>query len=227
MPLWGQLSLQDSCTPLSYFISNIHDTLMVVCLGVFVLVTYLICNIIMQTKWDSFLTEAEILETFWVLIPTMLLFALVAPSLHCLYLMDEVYSPWMSVKVMGHQWYWSYEYGDWSSIEFDSYMLTPDGADALTSRLLEVDNPLVIPYKTEIRMIISSSDVLHAWSLPCAGVKMDAVPGRLNHSMIYCEKIGLMYGQCSEMCGTLHSFMPICVQTMLKPHFIKWVEKAL
>nr|AHF70672.1 cytochrome c oxidase subunit 2 [Pediculus humanus capitis] len=224
-PIWGQCGFQDSNSPLMVFVCDTYDLVSIVCVGVISLVMYVAVSFFFMKSWNYYFMGLESLEIVWVILPSLSLAGLILPSLHCLYLMDEVLSPAMSLKVVGHQWFWSYEYGDWENIEFDSYMMKLEELDSSCPfRLLEADSSVFIPYLTEVRAIITSADVIHSWAIPMMGVKVDAIPGRLNHALIYSFKIGTSYGQCSEICGAYHSFMPIKVTTLPKEDFMKWVK---
>jgi cytochrome c oxidase subunit 2 len=151
------------------------------------------------------------------------------PSFALLYSLEEVIDPAITLKVIGHQWYWSYEYSDYTnasgeSLEFDSYMVPTDELEAGQLRLLEVDNRVVLPTQTHIRLLVTASDVLHAWCVPSFGVKLDCVPGRLNQVGLYIQREGTFYGQCSEICGVNHGFMPIVVEAVSLPKYIDWVS---
>jgi cytochrome c oxidase subunit 2 len=145
------------------------------------------------------------------------------PSIRLLYLLDEVYTPSITIKTIGHQWYWSYEYSDFINIEFDSYII--NSHNQLNGfRLLDVDNRTVVPINSQLRMLISAADVLHSWTVPSLGVKADAVPGRLNQINFNCNRPGLFFGQCSEICGANHRFIPICIESISPNLFIKWIK---
>jgi cytochrome c oxidase subunit 2 len=148
------------------------------------------------------------------------------PSLRALYLLDEVKSPAMTIKTIGHQWYWSYEYPDFPDLEFDSYIIPSRTADLSDLRLLEVDNHTIIPYNTQIRLLVSAADVIHSWTIPSLGIKVDAFPGRLNQLRIFSLRPGLFYGQCSEICGSNHRFIPIVLESINPKDFIKWVLQS-
>jgi cytochrome c oxidase subunit 2 len=148
-----------------------------------------------------------------------------------LYLLDEVISPTITIKVVGHQWYWSYEYSDYinesgESIEFDSYMVPDSDLEQGQFRLLDVDNRVMIPTDTHIRLIVTGADVLHSFAVPSFGVKIDAVPGRLNQASILCERTGVFYGQCSEICGVYHGFMPIVIEAVSVEDYLAWIDQA-
>jgi cytochrome c oxidase subunit 2 len=157
-------------------------------------------------------THGMWLELVWTVMPSIILFFIAIPSFSLLYSMDEVIDPSLTIKAIGHQWYWSYEYGDYFAdtgkiLSFDSYMLPSSDLEEGQHRLLEVDNPVVLPVDTHIRVLVTAADVLHSWAVPSLGVKSDAVPGRLNQMSIYIKRQGVYYGQCSELCGVNHGFM--------------------
>jgi cytochrome c oxidase subunit 2 len=154
------------------------------------------------------------------------------PSFALLYSMDEVIDPAITIKVIGHQWYWSYEYSDYNTedgdtIEFDSYMVQEDDLEIGQLRLLEVDNRVVVPTNTHIRVLITSGDVIHAWAVPSLGVKADALPGRLNQAQMFIKREGVFHGQCSELCGANHGFMPIVVEAVSLQDYVSWVSSKL
>lgn len=165
------------------------------------------------------LTHNTTIELVWTSIPSLILVLIAIPSFGLLYAMDDVMDPDITVKVIGHQWYWNYEYSDYvlkrddnASLTFDSYMITEDELTFGNLRLLEVDNSIVLPIKMYVRINITASDVLHCWAVPSLGVKVDAVPYRINSAFVYLERPGTFYGQCSEICGVNHGFMPIVVK---------------
>lgn len=150
-----------------------------------------------------------LIETVWTILPALILIAIAFPSFRLLYLLDEVISPTITIKIMGHQWYWSYEYSDYvtdsgDAIEFDSYMVPETDLELGQFRLLDVDNKMVIPADTHIRLIVSSTDVIHSFAVPSLGLKLDCTPGRLNQASILVDRQGTFYGQCSEICGVWH-----------------------
>jgi len=163
------------------------------------------------------LVHGTLIETIWTITPALILISIAYPSFKLLYLIDEVIDPALTIKVIGHQWYWSYEYSDYVSgkaLSFDSYMIPSSDLQSGDFRLLEVDNQLVVPAKTHVRLIITAADVLHCWTVPSLGVKVDAVPGRLNQTSFLTTRNGIFYGQCSEICGINHAFMPIVVKAV-------------
>lgn len=162
----------------------------------------------------------NILEIIWTIIPSLILVVIAIPSFILLYSIDETLAPRLTIKIIGHQWYWSYECNDILKnnsqiiFNYDSYMIAEEDLNVGEFRLLEVDAPLYLPVRTHIRLLITSSDVLHSWAVPSLGIKMDAVPGRLNQVMLYIKRTGNFYGQCSEICGINHGFMPIVIHAI-------------
>ena len=170
-----------------------------------------------------------LLELVWTITPAFVLIAIAFPSFKLLYMMDEVIAPSLTVKVVGHQWYWSYEMSDFitesgDSIEFDSYMVPESDLELGQFRLLDVDNPLVVPADCHVRLIVTGADVLHSYAVPSLGLKLDAIPGRLNQVSFLAEREGIYYGQCSEICGVWHGFMPITIDAVSTPDFLVWVD---
>nr|YP_010718877.1 cytochrome c oxidase subunit II [Onychoteuthis compacta]YP_010718889.1 cytochrome c oxidase subunit II [Onychoteuthis compacta]WDQ44480.1 cytochrome c oxidase subunit 2 [Onychoteuthis compacta]WDQ44492.1 cytochrome c oxidase subunit 2 [Onychoteuthis compacta] len=224
MTYWGQLGFQDACSPLMEQIIFFHDHAMFAIIMVLTMVMYM-SMILMTNKFSCLnITESQKIETVWTIAPAVILLFLALPSLRLLYLLDETNDPLITVKTMGHQWYWSYEYSDFLDIEFDSYMIPTNELDLGNFRLLETDHHLILPMKTNTRIIVSSADVIHSWTVPSLGVKVDAIPGRLNQLNLYPNRPGLFYGQCSEICGANHSFMPITLEIVNMDYFIKWLN---
>lgn len=161
------------------------------------------------------------MERIWTVLPAVFLLLIAFPSLRLLYLMEEYEYPEITIKVLGHQWYWSYEYSDLGFSSFDRYISS--GEDILF-RLLNVDNRLVIPYDTDVRIIVSRIDVIHSWTIPSLGVKVDAIPGRLNQLSFIFNRVGVFVGQCSEICGANHRFMPIVISVIPRLDFVQnWI----
>jgi len=172
------------------------------------------------------------IEIIWTVTPSLILIAIAVPSFALLYSLDEVVDPAVTIKAIGHQWYWTYEYSDYAqsdegSIQFDSYMIPDDELELGQLRLLEVDNRVVLPVNTHIRVVITAADVLHSWAVPSLGVKCDAVPGRLNQVPLYIAREGVFYGQCSELCGVNHGFMPIVVEAVPLENYVDWVAERI
>nr|AJO61900.1 cytochrome c oxidase subunit II [Whitmania laevis] len=225
MAKWSQMVMQDSVSPSMSYISGFHDYMMLTMVLVLSVIGYVLVLLIMGRLTNRYILEAQEIETVWTIVPALILIMMAVPSIQILYMVDEVVDPKLTIKVIGHQWYWSYQYGDFPFISFDSYMLPMEELKLMDYRLLEVDNRLVLPMKQEIRMVVSSADVIHSWTVPSMGVKLDAVPGRLNQVSMFMLKPGVYYGQCSEICGVNHSFMPICIESISSSDFISWVKK--
>lgn len=177
-------------------------------------------------------THNTIIELIWTSIPSLILVLIAIPSFGLLYAMDDMMDPEITVKAIGNQWYWNYEYSDYiekslnnSSINFDSYMIPENELSFGNLRLLEVDNTIVLPTKVFIRVNITATDVLHSWAIPSLGVKADAVPHRINSVSMYIQRPGTFYGQCSEICGVNHGFMPIVIKAVDINSYLAWVQK--
>nr|YP_010698152.1 cytochrome c oxidase subunit II [Brueelia nebulosa]WCF77113.1 cytochrome c oxidase subunit 2 [Brueelia nebulosa] len=220
-----QFMLQDSFSPLMFCISSFHDHVMVVVLMVLSVVLYVLFFSFLLKSFGRFFHKSESLEIFWTVLPCMVLAFLAIPSLLTLYMVEEIVKPVLTIKVIGHQWYWSYEYEDFETVEFDSYLVPIDSILNGEFRLLEVDKKVIIPCRQEVRLIVSSSDVIHSWTIPSMGVKVDAVPGRLNQINLFSNRTGLSYGQCSEICGSFHAFMPICLESVPSNKFLSLIQK--
>lgn len=179
------------------------------------------------------LLEMQIVEWVWTLIPAILLLQIALPSLLLLYMLDETVDRALTLKTIGHQWYWRYEYRDlWSlkngvNVEFDSYIIPTNELTDDIFRLLDVDNRTIVPMLTQVRILISSADVLHCWTVPALGVKADAVPGRLNQVKFIRQRPGLYFGQCSEICGANHRFIPIVIERVNLDRFSKWAMVSI
>nr|YP_009024492.1 cytochrome c oxidase subunit II [Perinereis aibuhitensis]YP_010400400.1 cytochrome c oxidase subunit II [Perinereis linea]AHA13375.1 cytochrome c oxidase subunit II [Perinereis aibuhitensis]UQS76099.1 cytochrome c oxidase subunit II [Perinereis linea] len=224
MSHWSQLSLQDAATPIMTMLIAFHDHAMLVIIMVLTFVSYALISLMINKYTCRNIYEAQAVEAIWTVLPAFILLFLALPSLQLLYLTDEIVEPGVTVKAIGHQWYWSYEYTDFCNIEFDSYMVNTTDLEEGQFRLLEVDNRIVLPMNIEIRMLVSAADVIHSWTVPALGVKADAIPGRLNQLSFILRRPGIFYGQCSEICGANHSFMPIAVESVDTTSFIKWVN---
>nr|YP_007025883.1 cytochrome c oxidase subunit II [Hoplobatrachus rugulosus]YP_009633271.1 cytochrome c oxidase subunit II [Hoplobatrachus chinensis x Hoplobatrachus rugulosus]ADG37209.1 cytochrome oxidase subunit II [Hoplobatrachus rugulosus]AGE11472.1 cytochrome c oxidase subunit II [Hoplobatrachus rugulosus]QBS54606.1 cytochrome c oxidase subunit II [Hoplobatrachus chinensis x Hoplobatrachus rugulosus] len=221
-----QLGLQDAISPIMEELLHFHDHAFMAVLMISTLVLYIITSL-MTTKLSNTNTiDAQEIEMIWTIMPAVILIIIALPSLRILYLMDELSAPDMTVKTIGHQWYWSYEYSDFSDLSFDSYMIPPADLTPGQFRLLEVDNRMVTPAGTVIRTLITAEDVLHSWAVPTLGVKTDAIPGRLNQTAFITAHPGVFYGQCSEICGANHSFMPIVVEALPISNFLSWLKSS-
>nr|ARB18544.1 cytochrome c oxidase subunit II [Anser cygnoides] len=216
-----QLGFQDASSSIMEELVEFHDHALIVALAICSLVLYLLAHMLTE-KLSSNAVDAQEVELIWTILPAIVLVLLALPSLQILYMMDEIDEPDLTLKAIGHQWYWSYEYTDFKDLSFDSYMVpTPDLPNG-HFRLLEVDHRVVIPMESPIRVIITAGDVLHSWAVPTLGVKTDAIPGRLNQTSFITTRPGIFYGQCSEICGANHSYMPIVVESTPLPHFEAW-----
>ena len=232
-----QIGFQDSAAPGFTGIVELHNTiffyLVVICVGVFWVLGSIMYYF--NTKnypiIHKYLNHGTLIELIWTITPAFILIAIAFPSFRLLYLLDEVISPTVTIKVVGHQWYWSYEYSDYvnvsgESIEFDSYMIPDSDLELGQFRLLDVDNKVVIPTDTHIRLIVTGADVIHSFAVPSLGLKIDAVPGRLNQTSMLAERTGTFYGQCSEICGVYHGFMPIAIEAVSIQDYLAWIDAA-
>nr|YP_003891051.1 cytochrome c oxidase subunit II [Tanystylum orbiculare]ADB91987.1 cytochrome c oxidase subunit II [Tanystylum orbiculare] len=221
MPTWNHINLQNSNNPMMEQLIFFHDHTMMILIIITLFVSYMLVLSILNKNTNMELMENQMIETVWTVTPMLILIFITIPSLRILYLMEEVNNPLVSIKSMGHQWYWSYEYSDFFNVNFDSFMLNYD--DSLV-RLLEVDNRMIVPMNAGVRMLTSSSDVIHSWTIPSLGVKMDSIPGRVNQSIFNSSRPGIYVGQCSEICGANHSFMPIVMESVNIFTFMNWVK---
>ena len=230
-----QLGFQDSAAPGFTGIETLHNTIGFYLILISVSVFWVLFNIIYYYRNNKnpisykYFTHGSIVEFVWTIIPALILLAIAGPSFELLYIMDEVLSPTLTIKVVGHQWYWSYEYSDFitesgDAIDFDSYMIPESDLELGQFRLLDVDNRMIVPVDCHIRLIVTGSDVIHSFAVPSLGLKLDAVPGRLNQVSFIAERIGTFYGQCSEICGVWHGFMPICVESVSDNDFLIWLD---
>ena len=230
-----QIGFQDSAAPGFTGIVELHNTiffyLVVISVGVFWVLGSVIYyyNSRKSPIVHKYLNHGTLIELIWTITPALILIAIAFPSFRLLYLLDEVISPTITIKVVGHQWYWSYEYSDYinesgESIEFDSYMIPESDLELGQFRLLDVDNKVIIPTDTHVRLIVTGADVIHSFAVPSLGVKIDCVPGRLNQTSILAERTGVFYGQCSEICGVWHGFMPIAVEAVSVQDYLAWIN---
>lgn len=224
MANWGQLGLQDAASPIIYLLIGFHDHAITILTLVTSIVGYAIISLILNSITCRTCVEAQEVETIWTILPAITLLFLAFPSLRILYLIDEVSQPAITLKAIGHQWYWRYEYSDFLNLQFDSYITPTEDLKEGQFRLLEVDNRIILPIFHEIRVLVTSADVIHAWTIPTLGVKIDAVPGRLNQVGFTLFRPGVFYGQCSEICGSNHSFIPIALESIDLASFVKWIE---
>nr|UAT98580.1 cytochrome c oxidase subunit II [Penthicodes variegata] len=222
MATWMKFNSMNSASPTMEQLLMFHDHTMMILLSITTMVATIMMMTIKNKLSNNMLTENQLTETIWTTLPAVTLIFIAIPSIKILYLMEEIVNPSVTIKTIGHQWYWSYEYSDSKKMEFESYMMNMQTPSSF--RLIEVDNRMITPMMTQVRMIISSSDVIHSWTIPSLGVKMDAIPGRLNQISMMINKPGLFFGQCSEICGMNHSFMPITVESVNMNTFLKWIK---
>jgi cytochrome c oxidase subunit 2 len=242
-----QIGFQDPATPIMEGIIDLHHNIFFYLIIITCLVIWMLCQIYFNFNhiWDfpqnvndldsrvkffkytSKIFHGTWLEIIWTLTPSIILMFIAIPSFVLLYAIEELIDPVITIKVIGSQWYWNYEYSDYfrnlGDINFDSYMIQTDELNLGDLRLLEVDNPILVPVNTHIRILITATDVLHSWAVPSLGIKVDAVPGRLNQISLYLKREGIFYGQCSEICGVNHGFMPIVVKGVSYEDYYNWL----
>ena len=225
-----QLGFQEAASPVMERIDGFHDFLLFVTGGIclFVLALLLFCIVRFNARANptpSKTSHNNVLEVVWIVIPILILAVIALPSLRLHYLEVEIPEVDLTIKATGHQWYWEYNYPDHGDFSFDSFMLQDDELQPGQPRLLATDVPVVVPVDATVRVLVTASDVLHSWAIPALGVKMDAVPGRLNETWFRAEKAGVYYGQCSELCGVNHAFMPIELHVVEPAQFDAWIEE--
>lgn len=239
-----QVGFQDPASPIAWGIQDLHHDIVFFLVGVLIFVMWMMGRTLWHFHEASNPTPSKIIhgtaiEIAWTVTPSLILMIIAFPSFALLYSIDELVDPSVTLKAIGHQWYWSYEYSDHvapgkpgvdqyaESLAFDSYMIADDDLVPGQLRLLEVDNRVVIPVNTHVRVLVTSADVLHSWAVPSLGVKCDAVPGRLNQASLFAQREGVFYGQCSELCGANHGFMPIVVEAVPLEEYITWLRTKL
>ena len=226
-----QLGFQNPASDGMRDIVNFHNNLLlpiIIAISVFVLFLMLYACVRFRASANpnpSKRTHNVTVEILWTLIPCLILIVMAVPSFKILYKQDTIPKADLTIKAIGYQWYWGYEYPD-ENIIFDSYMIEEKDLRADQPRLLAVDNEVVVPVNKVIKVLITANDVLHAWALPSFGVKRDAVPGRINETWFKAEKEGTYYGQCSELCGIKHAFMPITVKVVSEEDYQEWLSEA-
>lgn len=232
---WG-IGLQDAATPVKREVHEFHNLLMVLMTGVVVVVLGLLLFVMFRfnekaNPEPSKVTHNALIEVIWTVVPVCILLVIALPSFKVLYFMDRVADPDMTLEVTGYQWGWSYKYPDHGDIEFNADMIQPSDMaeyfpDGNGRRLLETYNPVVLPVDKNIEILVTArpNDVIHSWAMPAFGIKKDAVPGRLNHTWAKVEKTGVYFGQCSEICGESHAFMPISIYVVSEDEFNNWVD---
>jgi len=229
------LGFQDGASPTFEGITELHDTIFFYLIVIGVAVGWVMASVVTTFSESRspishrYANHGTLIEVVWTVTPALVLVAIAFPSFKLLYLMDEVISPSMTVKVVGHQWYWSYELSDFMSddgeaVAFDSYMTPVDELEDGQLRLLEVDNRLVLPVDTHIRIVVTGADVIHDFAVPALGLKIDACPGRLNQTSVLIQRLGTYYGQCSELCGVYHAFMPIAIEAVTLEEYLEFIQ---
>lgn len=234
---WG-LFFQDSATPQMEGIEELHNNIMYYLAIILFTVTWMMITIIKNFVSKKslishkYMNHGTLIELIWTITPAVILILIAFPSFKLLYLMDEVIDPSLVIYGEGHQWYWSYQYPDFSNldneiVEFDSYIVPETDLEEGQLRMLEVDNRVIIPELTHTRFVVSAADVIHSFACPSLGIKCDAYPGRLNQSSLYLNRQGTYFGQCSEICGILHSSMPIAIQSVSLKKFLIWLRDQM
>ena len=236
-----QMFFQDSASPVMEGIINLHHDLMFFITFIFFFVLVIMGRTLTYFSFDKAalsdpvrgnnVVHGTLIEIIWTVIPSLILVVVALPSFALLYSIDEVIDPSLTIKCVGHQWYWSYEYSDFEAqlgvVNFDSYMVPEDELELGELRLLEVDNRVVLPVSTHIRVLVTAADVLHSWAVPSLGVKVDACTGRLNQTSLFILREGVFYGQCSEICGVGHANMPIVVEGVSVDKYILWLSEKV
>lgn len=220
IPTILNLRLQNRNSPLIEQLIFFHDHSIIILIIITIFVSYLILILFFNIFINRYFLSGQMIEIIWTVFPAFILLFIAFPSLRLLYLIDEINSPLITLKVVGHQWYWRYEYRNFNNVEFDSYILSTNNN---LFRLLDVDNNIILPNNFQTRILVSAADVLHSWTVPRLGVKVDAIPGRLNQINFFINRKGLFYGQCSEICGANHSFIPIVIERTSIKIFFKWI----
>nr|YP_010881177.1 cytochrome c oxidase subunit 2 [Pellia epiphylla]YP_010881218.1 cytochrome c oxidase subunit 2 [Pellia neesiana]WIA66720.1 cytochrome c oxidase subunit 2 [Pellia epiphylla var. borealis]QDE10598.1 cytochrome c oxidase subunit 2 [Pellia epiphylla]WIA66679.1 cytochrome c oxidase subunit 2 [Pellia epiphylla]WIA66761.1 cytochrome c oxidase subunit 2 [Pellia epiphylla var. borealis]WIA66802.1 cytochrome c oxidase subunit 2 [Pellia epiphylla] len=232
-----QLGFQDPATPMMQGIIDLHHDIFLFLIVILIFALWMLVRALWHFHYErnpipERIVHGTTIEIIRTIFPSIIPMFIAIPPSAPLYSMDEVVDPAITIKAIGHQWYWTYEYSDYNSSDEqsltpDSYMIPEDDLELGQLRLLEVDNRVVVPAKTHLRMIITSADVLHSWAVPSSGVKCDAVPGRSNQTSIFIKREGVYYGQCSELCGTNHAFMPIVVEAVSLDDYVSRVSNKL
>nr|YP_003433815.1 cytochrome c oxidase subunit II [Flaccisagitta enflata]BAI68181.1 cytochrome oxidase subunit 2 [Flaccisagitta enflata] len=219
--MFQKINFHDASSPLMENLHYFHDWAMVIITSIALVSFVFLWQLFLLKPIDRSFNEQQNIEWMWTILPGVILLGIGFPSIRILYLLDENGAPSLSLKAIGHQWYWSYEYNDFNSLEFDSYMTNS------SYRLIDTDHRLILPTWAHIRVLVTAADVLHSWTLPTMGIKADAIPGRLNQLLFSIDRPGFYYGQCSEICGSNHSFMPITLEAYSPSTFCKIFDSIL
>lgn len=226
MITWRQLGFQDRNSFIIEEFLFFHDFALVILTIIITFVGVLLISVVFNTFLNKNLLQNQILEVIWTIIPAIILISLAIPSLSILYTLDETTINSLGVKIIGNQWYWRYEYQklgeNFNKLRFDSYIISNENSSLDTFRLLDVDNRVILPLNIETRLLVSASDVLHSWRMPALGLKIDACPGRINQINFFALRPGVFFGQCSEICGANHRFIPISLEIIKLKDFLKW-----
>jgi len=230
-PTAWQVNFQPAASPVAEMIRSLHDLLLFITVAISAFVLALLAYACIRYRADrnpapSRRTHNSVLEIAWTAIPVLILVVIAIPSFKLLYFMDRATDPEMTLKAIGRQWYWSYEYPDQGNFTFDAYMIADEDLQEGQLRLYDVDNQVVLPVETDIRLLTTASDVIHSWAVPAFGIKLDAIPGRINETWVRIDRPGVYYGQCSELCGDYHAFMPIKIEAVSKEEFEAWALRA-
>jgi cytochrome c oxidase subunit 2 len=226
-----QMGFQPAVSPTMERIQSFHDLLLVI----ITLISVFVLGLLVYVVWrfsekrnptPSKTTHNTLIEVIWTVVPVIILVIIAVPSFKLIYYADQIEDADMTLKAIGRQWYWSYEYPDHGNFTFDAYMVADDELEDGQPRLLQTDTAVVLPVDTRIRLLLTASDVIHAFAMPSMGLKLDAVPGRVNETWLQINEEGTYYGQCSEICGTGHAYMPIMIKAVSKEAFAEWVEQA-
>jgi len=228
VPAPAQLGMQEAASPVMERLHDFHNLLLVTITAIALFVTGLLVYVMIRfnrraNPVPSTTTHHTLLEVAWTGIPVIILLLIAVPSFRLLYFMDKAPNPELTVKVTGHQWYWSFEYADHEGVAFDARMIEDKDLKPGQHRLLEVDQRIVVPVDTDIRVLVTGADVIHSFAIPSLGMKKDAVPGRLNETWFRANREGVFYGQCSEICGTGHGQMPVAIEAVSKEAFQQWL----
>lgn len=230
MSFWSQKGLPDAYSPIIEEFHYFHDFTNIILMFIISFIAYMMISILSNTVIYKGLLHGQVIECIWTTIPGLILIQIALPSLSLLYLMEDVPNPNLTVKAIGHQWYWEYEYTDfWINgevVTFDSYIIPASDLELGIFRQLETDNRIVLPICRKVRVLVSRADVLHSWTVPSLGVKADAVPGRINQLNIMANIPGVLYGQCSEICGRQHSHIPIALELVKLADFNLWLSNS-
>ncbi len=226
-----EMTLQPAATPVAEQLHHLHTWLVVIISAITAFVMLLLLYVIVRfnerrNPVPSKTTHNTLVEVLWTVVPIVILVGIAIPSFRLLYYADRTEEAEMTLKIIGHQWYWSYEYPDNGNFTFDALLVEDTDLQQGQLRLLETDNEVVLPVDTNIRLLMTADDVIHAWAIPAFAVKLDAVPGKVNETWTRIERPGIYYGQCSELCGVRHGYMPIRVRAVTKEEFTAWVAQA-